>query len=364
MSNSRNYGIDLLRILSMFFVVILHSLGKGGILDNVILESNQYKVAWLIKIFSYCAVDIFALISGYVSYRDKEVTIKYSNFFNLWFEALFYCILLVIIFMIFNPDSVTNNDLINMFLPITMGNYWYLNAYAGLFIVKPLLDKSLYNFNCFTLKKIFVSIIFVLSFYDVIFSKFVLNRGYSFIWIVILYLLGAIMKKCEIGKNIKKRYLLLGIIILNIILFIYKIYGFEFLFLDVKITNNTFISYVSPFYLLMSIFYIVLFSKIRINNKIKKFVMFCTPSVFAIYLLNMEYHVWDNIFNNLFIGIVPGSSLKMVCYVFSFSILFCIISIIIDKIRIKIFKIYEIDKISNSLEKYIKKIITLISNKI
>ena len=28
MTNDRNYGIDLLRIISMFFVVVLHSLGQ------------------------------------------------------------------------------------------------------------------------------------------------------------------------------------------------------------------------------------------------------------------------------------------------------------------------------------------------
>ena len=29
----RNYGIDLLRIVSMMMVVLLHVLGQGGILD-------------------------------------------------------------------------------------------------------------------------------------------------------------------------------------------------------------------------------------------------------------------------------------------------------------------------------------------
>ncbi|MBQ5998579.1 MAG: hypothetical protein IJL70_03820 [Treponema sp.] len=32
--NQRNYGIDLLRILAMYMVVVLHVLGCGGILEN------------------------------------------------------------------------------------------------------------------------------------------------------------------------------------------------------------------------------------------------------------------------------------------------------------------------------------------
>ena len=31
----RNYGIDLLRLVAMFLVVVLHVLGQGGVLANV-----------------------------------------------------------------------------------------------------------------------------------------------------------------------------------------------------------------------------------------------------------------------------------------------------------------------------------------
>ena len=72
----RNYGIDLLRILSMVFVIVLHSLGQGGILSASVSQSSQYKAAWLLEIIAFCAVDIFGLISGYVSY-NKTTKIKY-----------------------------------------------------------------------------------------------------------------------------------------------------------------------------------------------------------------------------------------------------------------------------------------------
>lgn len=34
-TNDRDYGIDLLRILSMILIAILHVLGQGGILSHV-----------------------------------------------------------------------------------------------------------------------------------------------------------------------------------------------------------------------------------------------------------------------------------------------------------------------------------------
>lgn len=33
MKNERNYGIDLLRLVLMYMVCILHTLGQGGILE-------------------------------------------------------------------------------------------------------------------------------------------------------------------------------------------------------------------------------------------------------------------------------------------------------------------------------------------
>ena len=64
----------------MFFVVLLHSLGHGGVLKNTIIDSPQYKFAWFLEIFAYCAVDVFALISGYVSYTNKEKKTNYSKY--------------------------------------------------------------------------------------------------------------------------------------------------------------------------------------------------------------------------------------------------------------------------------------------
>ena len=94
--DTRNYGIDMLRLIAMFFVVVLHCYGQGGILSTVVVDSQQYKIAWFIEIVAYCAVDIFALISGYVSYTEKEKRINYSKYLNLWFQVVFYGLLMIV----------------------------------------------------------------------------------------------------------------------------------------------------------------------------------------------------------------------------------------------------------------------------
>ena len=44
MSKERNYGIDFLRLVFMYMVCILHTLGQGGVLNAITQGSNEYKV--------------------------------------------------------------------------------------------------------------------------------------------------------------------------------------------------------------------------------------------------------------------------------------------------------------------------------
>ena len=66
--DQRNYGIDLLRVLSMCFVVVLHALGQGGVLAAVPDGTGASVSAHFLESLTYGEVDIFALISGYVSF--------------------------------------------------------------------------------------------------------------------------------------------------------------------------------------------------------------------------------------------------------------------------------------------------------
>ena len=49
-TTERNYGIDLLRILSMFMVVVLHILGQGGALaGNAVRRGGVYAQVCALK---------------------------------------------------------------------------------------------------------------------------------------------------------------------------------------------------------------------------------------------------------------------------------------------------------------------------
>ena len=89
-AQQRNYGIELLRIIAMFMIVSLHTLGQGGILASVTPNSPQFHIAWILEIACFCAVNIYALISGYVL-SDKPF--RLSRLINLRLQLLLYRLL-------------------------------------------------------------------------------------------------------------------------------------------------------------------------------------------------------------------------------------------------------------------------------
>lgn len=315
------------------------------------------------RICAYCAVNIFALISGYVSYTDKEKKTNYSNYINTWLQVVFYGILVTIIFNIINPLTFSKGNYIKVLLPVTNDLYWYFTAYTALFAIMPLLNKGIRSCSNQTMKKVFIVIFIVFSIFDTIAKKFVLNNGYSAVWIILLYILGATMKKCEIGKKLKGYQIALGILILYVITYLYKIYGLEITKLNVTITKDLFICYTSPTMLGIAILYVIGLSRVNFNNICKKIIKFIAPSAFTIYLLNEHELIRKYIIDNLFVDLANQSLVKIFIYVIGFSFIFAIISILVDKIRILLFKIFKVknlsNKISDILGKIMDKIITL-----
>lgn len=78
----RNYGIDMLRLVAMFFVVICHVLGHGGVMKNA--TGYNYSVSSLLQIVAYCAVNCYAIISGYVGYKEED-NYHYTKYLKFWF---------------------------------------------------------------------------------------------------------------------------------------------------------------------------------------------------------------------------------------------------------------------------------------
>ena len=187
----RNYGIDLLRIVSMYMVVILHVLGHGGILRNLEVLSVNYCVMWFLEITCYCAVNCYALITGYVTSGSK---FKYKRIFYLWLDVLFWRLLLTTIINFIYPDLVGKKDFLYSTFNVLFNSYWYFSSYFALFFFIPFINKLIDVLDKRSFKRLIITIVLVLTFINLLSDSFALNDGYSLVWLIVLYLVGAYIK--------------------------------------------------------------------------------------------------------------------------------------------------------------------------
>lgn len=329
-NNKYNYGIATLKIISMVMICILHILGQGGILDNTIYLSSQYKTAWFMEIFSYSAVNCFALISGY---NNLNKTIKYNKFLYLWGSIIFYNIIIGFIFSLFLKQNLFS---INMFMPIITDEYWYFSGYFLLFLLMPILNAGINNCDKKYFKNILLMLVIIIicsfKYQDV----FLLNNGYSTLWLIILYIIGAYIKKYNPFKNINKNIFMLIFILSNFFIFLSKIF-LETIRNNNGIINdvNIFINYTSLPIIISSIFLFLFFerSNIKENNLIKIF----SKHAFFSYIIHCNPFVWENLIKNSFIFCSTLSSCKIIFIVILSAVFIFICSVLIDILKEKLF---------------------------
>ena len=78
MELKRNYSLDLLKIVSIIFVIILHyNNGKmGGLLANTQPGTSNYFIARFTEILTIIACNLFVLISGYFLCKSNKIKIR------------------------------------------------------------------------------------------------------------------------------------------------------------------------------------------------------------------------------------------------------------------------------------------------
>lgn len=333
MSKERNYGIDLLRVVLMYMVCMLHTLGRGGILGASAAGTRGYKVFWFLEILSYCAVDGFAIISGYMANDQPR---KFEKLVDMWFQAFFYSFIVTMILTIVGiNDSWSKADMIKSAMPVTFGYYWYFTAFFALYFSIPVLNSFLFSLDSDTAKKAFIIIVILYSFLGVLGDPFYSNGGYSAIWLMVLYCIGVLAKKIKLFET--RRSITLILLWALCIVFTWVFH--------VIIVNGRFTNLISPTILLSGILMVVLFSRIRISGTI---IQKISPLTFGIYLFQLNAVIW-NILENILVGVVNQPLSVGVPVVFAFAFALFASGLVVEYIRSRIAKFLGIPAVSKRI---------------
>lgn len=336
--DKRVYGLDVLRFISMCGIICVHILGAGGLLDSVPEGSCLYWGYYFLQIIVVASVDIFALLSGYLGYGKERL--NGVRFIELIRNVLIYSFVITGLFTVFYKDSIVGiRGLIKEGLfPSFGGGYWYITNYIPLYLFAPYLNRLINILSKRDHRKLCVLLIIVFSVLPSVtaYDLFVLNRGYSFVWLVICYILGAFLKRVQI---IDKRVTVVNIIFLPFIILcgnvlIYQILGYNLGYMN---------SYISPITLGVAIAVFILVKDFNPPFVLRKIVMLLSCLSFDVYIIHCHLLIYNNLISDSFVWISDYPIILIPIVIFVNVIAIYLVCVLIASIKNKILKFIKVD---------------------
>lgn len=148
--NDRQSGIELLKIIAMFGIVISHcaqsvSIGENFITNNVDIEqpatSLSIFISQFLRSFGALGNDMFLLSSIWFLVDSKKV--RSNKIAYMILDAYVFSVTIMLIFS--GGVTLTAREIIKQLFPITFANNWYIPCYLLLYAIHPLLNTLIDN---------------------------------------------------------------------------------------------------------------------------------------------------------------------------------------------------------------------------
>ena len=249
--------------------------------------------------------------------------------FSFWLQIIFYTISITLIFAFFSKLSVNTSDWFSAFTPISHGQYWYMSCYFALMLVAPFINQAILTIKQELLLPIVIGGFVYFSIIPTIFKQDSLGLwgGYSVLWMILLYMIGAIINRLEFANRFKVWQVAGIIILLTSLTFLLHSLGYD-----------QWRSYISPTVVLqgISIFLLCLNLK-NLPFTLKKIVLLISPLTLGVYLFHVHPLIFRRILPHIY-SLIDGQ--KFVIFVINIllmSLLIFIVGAFIEYLRKKLF---------------------------
>lgn len=188
----RKSNMELLRIFSIFMIIIFHCAYKSGFNFSPGFSANQFliKSFWML---GELGVNLFMLISGYFMACGQ---FKWKKLIRLLIEVMFYTQITLWFGNKLGIYALSGwKERFLSFFPVLLNRYWFITAYLVVYILSPFLNLLAQAMNRRTYRK-FLSTVLVLYcviptcmgiFYNTSETMLYYNR---LIWLIIIYFIG------------------------------------------------------------------------------------------------------------------------------------------------------------------------------
>lgn len=364
-NNNRLSNFELMRIISMLFIVFFHVRMHSGVASKAV--GNTYLLLEFITNITVVHVNSFVLVSGYFQSKSDVKLSKAISLNNAtWFYKSLFMLLAIFLVHYTSITIVGDFDTLykfKTFMPIDYGIYWYIDTYLLLYLISPLLNKIIHNIT----KQEFHRILFVLFFLVCLIPTLTVdeairtNNGHSLISFIFLYFIGAYLRLYPIKDNYYFRRLS-GKARQTLFFLIIPFCSISILFCCIvsnkistfgpiaeyfgKVLEMNYLSYTSPLILLESLSYFLFFETLAIKSK---FINWISKYLFGVYLIHENPFVYNNLYRWIGLTDISNLSVKTIIIIIILSIIIFVCCLLIEIVRQFIFKFIYNRKISCKL---------------
>lgn len=333
--SARNSNIELLRIIAMIMILSLHSFvwNRASGSDGYI-RTFSFGVCfdYFRESLCLCAVNVYVLISGYYGIKWR-----WKSFLGFVFQVCFWSLGIYLLLLIIGKATYSNTELFHRFIGV-IGNYWFVEAYLGLYLLSPILNIYLEKTPR---KSIFVLILLFILFEvvsELLGSTRNFIRGYNTLAFCGIYMIGRLLflyrdkLTSYLAIPTYKRllfYVLIAMTIASVSLYKLIVKGNDYMTIQ---TSFNF-AYSNPLVIIESVLLFLLFIPMKFDNK---YVNYFATSIFAVYLFHLHPNLKERYYSfcgQLYDQPFLQHLLALIC-------LFCgivLVSVFVDKIRMRVF---------------------------
>ena len=304
--SNRNSSIELLKIISIFMIVLSHSVPlwsieiQEGLIDlNLASLDIQNMILVFFKYLGQIGNAIFIICSSYFLLDNNKINAK--KVLYIMADVFFISIAFLIVFLLLGYN-LSSKELIKQIFPTTFKNNWFVTVYLIFYIIHPLLNIIIEKLN----KKSLLHIcMFIVIYYFCIQFIFEPTTNYQdIVGFVLIYFIVAYLKNFLRNYSLNKKLNII-VLLISCIAFISFIILENFIGCKIKMLSDNilrFATLMNPLVIIISISLFNLFVNKNYNNLKINYISSLSLLIYLIHenALVREYtkaFYWTNIEN-------------------------------------------------------------------
>ncbi len=340
----RNLGIELLRILSMFMIVLLHGVFETKLMGIGSLGGARGASIQFVYGVTNCAVNVYAMITGYLCVKAKH---RLSRYIELWLQVFALNAAFGLVDILCNGFRM--KTLVHCLFPVLSGTFWYFSSYTLLFLCIPCLNRLLLGMSrqqhkklIFVLGAVSMAAWFALFFFKQ--DMFATDAGYSPLWLIVMYCVGAYIRRYE--KEWKtwssgRWFCIFALASVFNGLSVPAMRWCKAHLFTLPTQNGLFISYLSPSILLAAVAIFLCVLKLRLQRG-KRVITGLGSLTFGIYIIHMQPFVRELFFEQNFADAASQPWYTVLARLFGFTIVMFAACAVLDWIRKQLFHLLRV----------------------